>query len=150
MKKILYVDMDNVLVDFMSGADKISAGVRGKHEKHLDDIPGIFGQMKPMRGAVESFKELSSLFDTYVLSTAPWENPYAWSDKLEWVKKHLGQCAYKRLIITHHKNLNMGDFLIDDRTANGVDKFRGEYVQFGSAKFPDWAALMKYMREKTN
>ena len=64
------------------------------------------------------------MFDTYVLSTAPWENPSAWSDKLVWVKKHLGQLAYKRLILSHHKNLNSGDFLVDDRTRNGVDKFQ--------------------------
>ena len=33
------------------------------------------------------------------------------------MKKYLGEIAYKRLILTHHKNLNFGDFLIDDRTA---------------------------------
>ena len=47
-----------------------------------DDIPGIFGLMEPMPGAVESFLELAERFDVYVLSTAPWENPTAWSDKL--------------------------------------------------------------------
>ena len=29
------------------------------------------------------------------------ENPTAWSDKLEWVKGHLGAPAHKRLILTH-------------------------------------------------
>jgi len=33
------------------------------------------------------------------------------------VKTHLGADAYKRLILTHHKNLNVGDYLIDDRIA---------------------------------
>jgi len=85
----------------------------------------IFSLMDPMPDAVESFEELSKIYDTYILSTAPWENPSAWSDKLLWVKKHLGRQAYKRLILSHHKNLNDGHYLIDDRTKNGADRFRG-------------------------
>ncbi|NCG08090.1 MAG: 2-C-methyl-D-erythritol 4-phosphate cytidylyltransferase, partial [Verrucomicrobia bacterium] len=59
-------------------------------------------------------------FDSYILSTAPWGNPTAWSDKLEWVKKHLGEVAKKRLILSHNKQLNKGDYLIDDRSRNGA------------------------------
>ena len=71
--------------------------------------------MKSIEGAIEAFNFLADNFDLYILSTAPWENPSAWSDKLIWVKENLGASAYKRLILTHHKNLNKGDFLIDDR-----------------------------------
>ena len=109
-------------------------------------VPGIFALMDPMPGAVESFTELAALFDAYVLSTAPWENPSAWSDKLLWVKRHLGAPAYKRLILSHHKNLNAGDFLVDDRTKNGADRFAGEHLLFGSGAFPDWAAVTGYLR----
>jgi len=72
--------------------------------------------MDPVPHAIESFHELAAKFDTYVLSTSQWENPSAWSDKLLWVKRYLGQAAYKRVILTHHKNLNLGDFLVDDHT----------------------------------
>jgi 5'(3')-deoxyribonucleotidase len=101
--------------------------------------------MQPIEGAVESFATLAQHYDTYVLSTSPWENPSAWSDKLQWVKKHLGVHAYKRLILTHHKNLNMGDYLIDDRTARGPDQFVGEHIHFGSERFPDWNAVAEYL-----
>ena len=80
-------------------------------------IPGIFALMEPMQGAIESFIELTKYFETYLLSTAPWNNPSAWSDKLLWTKKYLGEHAFKRLILTHHKNLNTGDYLIDDRSS---------------------------------
>ena len=100
--------------------------------------------MLPMKGAVESFKELSKIYDTYILSTAPWNNSTAWSDKLEWVKKHLGDSAYKRLIISHHKNLNAGDYLIDDRTKNGAGEFNGELMLFGSEKYPNWESVCNY------
>ena len=140
--------MDNVLVDFKSALPKIPQDVLEKYDGHLDDIPGIFGRMEPVSGAIEAFSILSNIFDTYILSTSPWENPSAWSDKLLWVKKHLGKYAYKRLIITHHKNLNIGHFLIDDRIKNGADKFTGEHILFGSNDFPDWETVIKYLSNK--
>ena len=144
--KTLYVDLDNVLVDFPSALPLADSSLLTRYEGHLDDIPGIFGLMRPMDGAVEAFEELATLFDTYILSTSPWENPSAWSDKLLWVKKHLGAPAYKRLILSHHKHLNVGDYLVDDRKANGADRFTGEHIHFGSDGFPDWRAVTAYLR----
>ena len=146
--KTLYVDMDNVLVDFQSGIARLPDAVRHEYSDHLDDVPGIFANMDPMEDAITSYRELSMLFDTYILSTAPWKNPSAWTDKLLWVQKYLGEVAKKRLILTHHKNLNRGDFLIDDRTKHGVDQFQGEHIHFGSARFPDWPAALGYLRAK--
>jgi len=144
-KKILYVDMDNVLVDFKSGIDRLDPTVRAAYDGHLDDAPGIFALMDPMPGAVEGFHRLAAHFDTYILSTAPWKNPSAWSDKVRWVKQHLEDAAYKRLILTHHKDLNRGDYLIDDRTKNGADRFEGEHIHYGTEPFPDWAAVVAYL-----
>ena len=145
MKKILYVDMDNVLVDFPSGISRIPIELQSKYQDRLDEVPGIFSLMDPLKGAIESYKKLSQKFDTYILSTAPWKNSSGWSDKNEWVKKYLGDVAYKRLILSHHKNLNYGDYLIDDRLANGANLFEGEHIHFGSDKFPDWGSVCSYL-----
>ena len=150
MKKILYIDMDNVLVDFPSAFSRIGEELLEEYKDNLDEVPDIFSQMDPMPGAIDSYKELSELFDTYILSTAPWKNPSAWSDKLEWVHKYLGEHAYKRLILSHHKNLNDGHFLVDDRTKNGVDKFRGVHIHFGTEEFPDWDKVTKYLKSQIN
>ena len=148
MKKIVYVDMDNVLVDFQSAFPKLSKKVLDEYENNKDDIPGIFSLMEPMPGAIDSFIELTKHFETYIMSTAPWNNPSAWTDKLLWVKNNLGEYAIKSLILTHHKNLNTGDYLIDDRTKRGADRFAGEHIHFGKNKFPDWQSVMKYLRSK--
>ncbi|MDJ0648945.1 MAG: hypothetical protein QNJ60_09575 [Xenococcaceae cyanobacterium MO_188.B19] len=150
MKKILYLDMDNVLVDFSSAFPYFSSDTHAEYEGRLDEIPGIFSKMTPLAGAIEAYTELINLFDTYILSTAPWENPTAWSDKLIWVKKHLGNPAHKRLILSHNKNLNSGDFLVDDRLKNGASKFDGEHIHFGSESFPDWQAVTKYLKQKSS
>ena len=140
--------MDNVIVDFQSGINELSHDLKEKFDGRLDEVPGIFSKMIPIENAVESVKELSKVFDTYLLSTAPWDNPSAWSDKIIWVKKYLGEVAYKRLILSHHKNLNKGDYLIDDRTKNGADKFEGEHIHFGQDAFKDWDAVTTYLLNK--
>ncbi len=147
-KPILYFDMDNVLVDFQSGIDQLSEQTLLKFEGRLDEVPGIFSLMKPLQGAIEAFEKLSSNYDCYVLSTAPWNNPSAWTDKLLWVKKYLGQMAYKRLILSHHKDLNHGDYLIDDRTKNGAGEFQGKLIQFGSEEFPNWEMVLGFLEAK--
>ncbi len=144
-KKILYIDMDNVLVDFPSAFPKIDADTIKQYDGVLDEVPGIFSLMTPVEGAIEAFNLLAEKYDTYILSTAPWNNPTAWSDKLLWVKKYLGEAAYKRLILSHHKNLNNGHYLIDDREKNGAINFGGELIRFTSAKFPTWKEVVDYL-----
>lgn len=65
-----------------------------------------------------------------------------------WVKRHLGQHSYKRLILSHHKHLNHGHFLVDDRPNNGAEHFKGEWVHFGSEWFPDWEGVTEYLMRK--
>ena len=144
-KKVIYLDMDNVLVDFMSGVNACDARTRRRYDGRYDEIPGVFALMQPLDGAVAAYHRLRTYFDTYIASTAPWENPSAWSDKRDWVERHLGRPARKRLILTHHKNLLRGDFIVDDRTKRGVDRFDGEHVHFGSRTFPDWKSVVEYL-----
>lgn len=152
MKPIIYIDMDNVLVDFKTGIDKLCDEIKMKYGGNLDEVPGIFSLMEPMPFAIESVNKLATEFELYVLSTAPWKNSSAWSDKVEWIQKYFGNgkdsIFYKRLIISHHKNLNNGDYLIDDREKNGAKEFTGELIQFGSEKFPDWSSVTGYLLNK--
>ncbi len=146
---VIYVDMDNVVVDFQSGLDQMDDDTLKTYTDREDEIPGIFSLMKPMPDAVSSYVWLAEHFDTYILSTAPWENNTAWSDKHLWVQKYLGEAAHKRLILSHHKNLVFGDYIIDDRTARGVDRFKGTHLHFGKGHaYETWNDVVAYFREK--
>ena len=148
MKK-LFFDMDGVLVDFQSGIDKLSEEVKKEYEGRLDEVPGIFSLMDPMPGAIEAVNTLKEHYDMYILSTAPWKNITAYSDKLAWLTKHFGDLFKKRVIITHCKNLCDGDYLVDDRAKNGASEFPGEWVQFGSERYPDWEEVTRYLISET-
>ena len=54
-KKILYFDMDNVLVNFQSGLDQLSEETLQKYEGQLDNVPGLFALMHPLDGAIEAY-----------------------------------------------------------------------------------------------
>lgn len=140
--------MDGVLVDFPSAFPHIPNDVLEKYTNDKDNIPGIFSLMQPLEGAINAYEKLSQKYDTYILSTAPWDNPSAWSDKVIWVQKYLGSSAHKRLILSHNKNLNFGDYLIDDRPNNGASEFKGERIHFRQEPFPDWQSVLYYLTEK--
>ncbi len=144
-RKRLYFDMDGVLVDFESGLAQQSEQTLKEYEGRCDEIPGLFGLMQPMPGAIEAVHRLNEQYDCYILSTAPWRNPSAWSDKVRWVTKYLDDVFHKRMIITHCKHLCRGDILIDDRGKNGTSEFEGEWIQFGSEQYPDWDAVLGYL-----
>ena len=146
--------MDNVLVNFQSGIDRLDETTRKVYDGRLDEVPGIFALMDPVEGAVEAVQRLSEQYDVYVLSTAPWRNPSAWMHKVEWIQRYFGKgndsVLYKRLIISHHKNLNRGTIIIDDRTKNGVDRFEGRHIHFGTDAFPDWKSVLDELMNKND
>lgn len=148
MKKIVHIDMDGVLVDFQSGVDKAEPYLQERFKKNLDMIPGVFSLMDPMPGAIEAVHKLAEKYDLYILSTAPWNNPLCWMEKRQWVGRYLGDLFHKRLILTHHKELAIGDYLIDDRDRNGAAEFQGELIPFGSEEFPNWDSVIEYLINK--
>lgn len=145
-KNILYIDMDGTLVDFEAGVRQVTQEQKKQYGKEYDEIPGFFDDLPPIEGAIDAFHTLAAAFDTFILSTAPWNNATAWSAKNLWVRKHLGEVGRKRLILSHHKHLVRGDYLIDDRLKHGVDKFPGEHLHFGPhGEFPDWESVLEYL-----
>lgn len=153
-KKIIWFDMDGVLVDFRKGVDEIlerNPEFREKYENEYDTMHGVFRNPPPMEGAIEAVKKLaeSGKYELYIASTAPWENPEAATDKRYWVEKHFGDLFKKKMVITHLKNMLIGDYLIDDRIANGAGEFKGELLRFGydyrnntPNEYPNWESIL--------
>jgi 5'-nucleotidase len=154
-KKIIYIDMDGVLVDLHSEFENwISSHQNIYHiyKHHLDRIPGIFRNPKPIEGAIESVNKLheSGKYDLFIATAAPWGNPESSADKRYWIERHFGNLFTKKMFITHRKDLLIGDYLIDDRVMNGAGQFKGELIKFGWNyeqkewnEYPTWDDVVK-------
>jgi 5'(3')-deoxyribonucleotidase len=164
-KQILYVDMDGVIVEFPQTIEEIDPSIREKCRKwceetgkHHSDFEGLFESLKPAKGGAEAIERLMKKYEVYILSTAPWDNTNAWSDKRRWVQENLpvmfegdSEFPEKRLILTHRKDLNRGAYLIDDREKKGAKEFGEidgqEWIHFGSERYPDWDSVLAYLLE---
>lgn len=80
--------------------------------------------MEPKKGAIEAVHKLKEHYNVYILTTAPWKNPSAWADKVEWVTRYLNDVFHKRIVMTHCKGLlSHGDgaeYQWDKISKNGV------------------------------
>ena len=147
MKKLLYIDLDGVIADFISEMHSHPLREIPPYDEHPDTIPNIFRNLKLIEGAIASVNQLleSEKYEVYFLSTAPWNNPSAWTDKRLWLEELFGDVINRKLILTHRKDLVKGDILIDDRPNNGAKDFEGEWIHFGSDDYPDWNMVLNYL-----
>ena len=67
MKKIVYIDMDNTVVDFVSGINKLSEKERDEYKGEEDNHPQIFSMMEPMPGAIDAINKLSDKYDFLIV-----------------------------------------------------------------------------------
>ncbi len=155
---ILYIDMDGVVASFAGAIATLDPKLQledsgpgyEERSKRCTDLcianPRIFKDLEPMKGANEAIQVLKRHFEIYFLSTPMWDVPESYTDKRLWLESHYGQWAHKRLILTHRKDLNWGDFLIDDTKRNGVEGFQGEHIHiFTDPQFPDWRSVTNYL-----
>ena len=156
-KKIVYIDMDGVLVDLGKAFDKfftLHPYLKERYKDNPDHIQGIFRNAPPMKGAIEAVKKLSESgkYELFIATSAPWGNPMSGSDKRFWVEDYFGNLFHKKMFVTHRKDLLVGDYLIDDRTKNGAGEFSGELLQFcinwengKEGPYPNWDSILDYL-----
>lgn len=146
IKKKVMVDMDGVLVDFATPF------LKGKAENPTQPYPhsqyGFFLKLKPMKDAIESFKELEKYYDVWILTRPSVQNVLCYTEKAIWVRDHLGLETQRKTIMCCDKSLVKGDYLIDDTTCYGQTEFEGEFIHFGTEKFPDWKKIVDYLTKE--
>ena len=118
--------MDGVIADFAKAA-KLGGYTR------RPDLKVNFRDLDLMPGAQDALMRLNNDFDIFIATTPPWSRPDAWAHKREWIGEHFPWLK-KKLVLTHRKDLLIGDILIDDSRWRGQPDFQGAWLWFGTAQ----------------
>lgn len=146
-KDILYCDMDGVICCFETGVKAYEPKMKWEREdvdRVCEANPRLFLTLPEIEGAKQALNKLNEKFDIYFLSTPMWNIPESYMDKRIYIES-MFPWAEKKLILTHNKGLLKGNFIIDDRTVNGVDKFQGYHIHYGTEKFPNWETITNFL-----
>lgn len=128
MSKRIFIDMDGVLVDF--DAFRAASNLTADEMKRM---PGAYLAMDPYPDAIAGVRSLIGMgYEVWIATKPPTGVPHAYSDKAEWIMRHLPELK-RRIIITHDKGLlgDAGDYLIDDRPHKAnCESFKGILIRF--------------------
>ena len=157
-KKIIYIDMDGVLVDFGKAIDtwfENHPHLKERYKTFPDHIQGLFRIAPPIEGAIEAVKKLheSGKYELFIATSAPWGNPQSNTDKRFWIEDYFGDIFHKKMFITQRKDLLLRDYLLDDRLKNGAGEFRGALLRIGydwendnkPNEYPTWDSILDYL-----
>ena len=135
----IYIDMDGVISDF----DK--AAKEGGFDKR-PDLYVNYRNLEVIEGAKEAVRYLHENHEVFIASTPPWTRPEVWGHKKEWLEEHFPYLK-RKLILTHRKDLLIGDILIDDSRFRGQPDFKGNWFWFNKDwDNRNWKACLEYIK----
>lgn len=124
---IALFDMDDTLVDYTTSMIESHDLIRNPHDRKIPDrtLPWINNRINLIQMQVGWWRNLKPLqlgFDLYnaaitvgfkvhILTKGPSTKPHVWTEKVEWVREHLGDDP---VTITEDKGLVYGKLLVDD------------------------------------
>ena len=142
-RKRIYVDMDDTICDYTMA--KLAAIAKDPSNTHPQSEHDFFRTLKPISMSLDALRFIKKQYkDVWILTRPNLLNPLSYTEKMLWVRDHLGQDWVDRLILCPDKSLLKGDLLIDDHP---WPEFEGRQIQFGSAEYPDWLTVLDRLKE---
>ena len=141
----IYVDMDGVISNFEKASKELQRihGKTNRPDKHVN-----YRNLEVISGAKEAMAVLNQDFDIFIATTPAWDRPEVWGQKREWIGDYFPYLK-KKMILTHRKDLLIGDILIDDSRYRGQPDFQGEWYWFNQNwGNRNWEACMEWIYKK--
>lgn len=139
-KKIVFVDMDNVIADFDGAIAKVV------HDPPEMFEPGFFRNLKVMPGAKEGVAALlqNPNLKVYIGTKHTTKTDYSPSEKVGWIREHFPSLL-KRMFIVTDKHLLRGDYLVDDDKR--WQNFPGTFIHFDKTKpAEEWIRVVELLK----
>ena len=137
----IYIDMDGVITDFKQGQE-----YQGYKLSKRPDLVVNYRTLPVMEGAIKAVAKLNADHEIFIASTPPWTRPEVWGHKREWLEEHFPYLK-RKLILTHRKDLLIGDVLIDDSKYRGQPDFKGNWFWFNKDwNNRNWNACLEYIK----
>ena len=135
----IYIDMDGVIANFQKAADE--GGWKYRPDLHVN-----YRNLEVIDGAINAIAKLSADHEIFIASPPPWTRPEVWGHKREWLEEHFPYLK-RKLILTHRKDLLIGDVLIDDTRFRGQPDFKGNWFWFNKDwDNRNWNACLEYIK----
>lgn len=144
--KTIYIDMDGVLCDYWNA--HLAELARNPKQPYPQGKWGFFLTLQPIKDAIESYKLLEEHFDVCILTRPSHYNVNSYTEKAQWIWDKLGLKSLEKAVFSCDKARLKGHYLIDDQDNANQPNFEGEWVHFGTEKFPDWKTVVDYILKK--
>ena len=150
MKKLrIYIDMDGVISNFDKAA-KETAIEKGVTKLTRPDLHVDYLHLDIIEGAEEAVEYLNKHHEVFIASTPPWSRIQVWADKRAWLEQWFPDLK-RKLILTHRKDLLIGDVLIDDSRFRGQPDFKGHWFWFNKDwENKNWKACLEFIKKLEN
>ena len=143
----IFIDMDGVIANFEKAAEQ-EALLKEVPKLSRPDLFVNYRNLGVIDGAIEAVAKLNADHEVFIASTPPWTRPEVWGHKREWIGEHFPYLK-RRIILTHRKDLLIGDILIDDSRYRGQPDFQGEWYWFNKNwNNRNWNACLEWIYKK--
>ncbi len=140
-----YLNMDEFITDFEKAKELLPRELKTRPDLYVDYL-----HLDIIKGAEEAVEYLNKHHEVFIASTPPWTRIQVWADKRAWLEQWFPDLK-RKLILTHRKDLLIGDVLIDDSRFTGQPDFQGEWFWFNQNwENKNWKACLEFIKKLEN
>lgn len=137
--KVVYVDMDDTINYYSK--QMLRKLRQFPNSTYPQSEHGFYLDIEPNLDGLESLRLLRDAnYDVCIATRPSYKNLHCYTEKAQWIEKHLGEDWVPKLYLAPNKARLIGDFLIDDYE---WPNFIGEMVVYKG----DWLQVLKTIKD---
>ena len=99
---------------------------------------------KARGSAQKAYRWLAETYSLYIVAPSLPNEPAQMGEVTRWVEQYINVPAWGRIIFTAHKQLLLGDYLIDPAADSELGGFMGTHIRLGDDTFKTWDEVITF------